>query len=241
VRLRVHTGPPLLESVQQSGLLQPSLTNLRPSFPFHQNTNAQPTRPAKTTGGMTFGESSLQAAAWGAAFGLPLVACSVAARTRAVQEAFPVLEELHAAQRGIVAPMLAGGWMERGVLTGHGYQKRHTLSNPPFQLTAPIAPTRPPGMSPGQLGAVMAFFVIPSLMFLLPGSKAGWDAATSLVGSSLLTPSALLGPALPSGAKAAMAAPRLPLQVSMLAPSMISAYTAGGCGHLVVSAACSAF
>lgn len=59
-------------------------------------------------GGMTLSPSSLEAAALGLAFGLPLVACSAFGHSKVAKEAFPVLEEFHSAQRELVAPMISG-------------------------------------------------------------------------------------------------------------------------------------
>jgi len=72
-------------------------------------------------GGMTLSESSLQAAAWGAAFGLPLVLCSWAGHTKAAKREFPVLDELHTAQRQLVAPLVAG---EGGVVAPCWFRRR---------------------------------------------------------------------------------------------------------------------
>lgn len=60
-------------------------------------------------GGFGLSDGSLDAAAWGAAYALPLLACSAASRLPAVRSAFPVLEELQDATRDVVRPLVAGG------------------------------------------------------------------------------------------------------------------------------------
>lgn len=58
-------------------------------------------------GGFGLSDGSLDAAAWGAAYALPLLACSAASRLPAVRSAFPVLEELQDATRDVVRPLVA--------------------------------------------------------------------------------------------------------------------------------------
>ena len=143
-------------------------------------------------GGLFVDASTLPAAALGVGFGLPLAACSVIARHARVRRAFPVMAEMHAAQRAALAPFLRG-------------------------------------MSPVELAALAGCVVLAGLMLLLPGFTGGCHAAAAALGSALLTPRALLGPPLPDGAAAAAAAaaPRLPREVAALAPSVLSAWSAG--------------
>jgi hypothetical protein len=58
---------------------------------------------------MDWNMQSAHAALWGAAYGLPLVLCSVAARTQLFKQAFPVLDQLHEQQADLQKHFLTGG------------------------------------------------------------------------------------------------------------------------------------
>lgn len=97
------------------GLQRVCRFKLRSAFLIHPKTHP----PA---GGITLTQSSLKAAAWGLAYGLPLLACSAAGHSQPAKRAFPVLAELHNAQRELVGPMTAGDG--GGHLWGWGKGKR---------------------------------------------------------------------------------------------------------------------
>lgn len=63
---------------------------------------------ACAAGGMDFNMQSAHAALWGAAFGLPLVLCSLAARSDLFKRTFPVLDQLHEQQASLQKHFLAG-------------------------------------------------------------------------------------------------------------------------------------
>jgi hypothetical protein len=65
---------------------------------------------------------SLGAAGYGAAYALPLLLASAFGHSGFAKRAFPVLDELHTAQRQLVAPLVAGGW--RASASAQGLQKQ---------------------------------------------------------------------------------------------------------------------
>lgn len=59
-------------------------------------------------GGMSLSDTSLEAALVGASCAVPLIICSMVSRTPAAKRTFPVLADLHASQRDLLAPLLSG-------------------------------------------------------------------------------------------------------------------------------------
>lgn len=57
---------------------------------------------------MDFNMQSAHAALLGAAYGTPLLLCSIAARSQLFKDAFPVLAQMHEQQAGLQKRILAG-------------------------------------------------------------------------------------------------------------------------------------
>lgn len=68
-----------------------------------------PAAAAATAGGMDWNMQSARAALLGAAYGLPLVLCSLAARSDLFKRSFPVLDQLHEQQAGLQKHFITGG------------------------------------------------------------------------------------------------------------------------------------
>lgn len=69
---------------------------------------------------MDFNMQSAHAALLGAAYGTPLILCSIAARSELFKESFPVLAQLHEQQAGLQRRILAGvqcAWQVFGAVT----------------------------------------------------------------------------------------------------------------------------
>jgi hypothetical protein len=82
-----------------------------------EDTHSQvPAAAAATAGGMDWNMQSAHAALVGAAYGLPLVLCSLAARSDLFKRSFPVLDQLHEQQAGLQKHFIAGGSYKAGFL-----------------------------------------------------------------------------------------------------------------------------
>lgn len=94
-------------------------------------------------GGMDFNATSLHAAALGAVFALPLVACSVAGRHPALQQRFPVLEQLHEQQAALQQHFTSGEWAVCSA-PGPGEGRGSVAGQPPHHAAAgAVAHTTP--------------------------------------------------------------------------------------------------
>jgi hypothetical protein len=139
---------------------------------------------------------SLSAAGYGAGYALPLLLASAFGHTAAAKRAFPVLDELHTAQRELVAPLVAGAglrgteqqklhhWWQACCVAGALWREGTAApaATGPHPRQRPFAaPPRRAGMSPMQLSVLLSFVVLPSLMVLLPGAKVRLPINGSLV------------------------------------------------------------